>query len=80
MHNFREHKQVQARQEWLQMRLWGIHTALAQESSRVVDQARSREVDQVRSRLHPEELPDLTSEEIQYALNFLEKLLKSKQS
>uniref|UniRef100_A0A8C4HQW8 Parathyroid hormone n=1 Tax=Dicentrarchus labrax TaxID=13489 RepID=A0A8C4HQW8_DICLA len=62
MHNLGEHRQVQERREWLQMRLRGIHTA---------------------RRLRPEELPDLsdlTPEEIQYALNLLEKLLKSKQS
>lgn len=72
MHNFGEHKQVQARQEWLRMRLQGIHTAPALDSS--------MEVDKARSMLHPEELPDLTPEEIQYALSFLEKLLMSKQS
>ncbi|XP_026222346.1 parathyroid hormone 1a [Anabas testudineus] len=72
MHNFGEHKQVQARQEWLQLRLRGIHTAPARDSS--------EEVDWAKSRLHPEELPNLTPEEIQYALNYLEKLLKSKQS
>ncbi|XP_040894909.1 parathyroid hormone-like [Toxotes jaculatrix] len=72
MHNLGEHKQVQERREWLQMRLRGIHTAAARGSS--------GEVGRTRRRLRPEELPDLTPEEIQYALNFLEKLLKSRQS
>uniref|UniRef100_A0A3B4XM52 Parathyroid hormone n=1 Tax=Seriola lalandi dorsalis TaxID=1841481 RepID=A0A3B4XM52_SERLL len=72
MHNVGEHKQVQERQEWLQMRLRDIHTAAARGSS--------REVGRTRRRLRPEDLPDLTPEEIQYALDFLEKLLKSKQS
>uniref|UniRef100_A0A3B4ZGX6 Parathyroid hormone n=1 Tax=Stegastes partitus TaxID=144197 RepID=A0A3B4ZGX6_9TELE len=57
MHNLGEHKQVQERRDWLQMRLRGIHTAT-----------------------DLPELSDLTSEEIQHALNFLEKLLKSKPS
>uniref|UniRef100_A0A3Q0QSZ6 Parathyroid hormone n=1 Tax=Amphilophus citrinellus TaxID=61819 RepID=A0A3Q0QSZ6_AMPCI len=51
MHNRGEHKQVQERREWLQMRLRGIHTAGL------------------------DELSDLTSEEIQHALNVLEELL-----
>lgn len=75
MHNLGEHKQVQERREWLQMRLRGIHTAPGRDSS--------GEAGRTRRRLRPEELPDLsdlTPEEIQYALNFLEKLLKSKQS
>ncbi len=74
MHNVREHKQVQERREWLQMRLRGIHTAPGRGSS--------AEAGRTRWRLRPEELPDLndlTPEEIQFALNFLEKLLKSKQ-
>lgn len=75
MHNLGEHRHVQARQEWLQMRLWGIHTALAQDSSTEVDQVRSSNVDG--SQLQLEELPELTPEEIQNALSFLEKYLKS---
>uniref|UniRef100_A0A3Q3ILD7 Parathyroid hormone n=1 Tax=Monopterus albus TaxID=43700 RepID=A0A3Q3ILD7_MONAL len=65
MHNLGEHKQVQE--------LRGIHTASAWGS---------RELGLVRSRLRPEEadLPSLTPDEIQYTLNFLEKLLKSKES
>lgn len=61
MHNLGEHKQMQERLEWLQMRLWGIHTAPARGSS--------GEAGRTRRRLHPEELPDLsdlTPEEIQY--------------
>ncbi|KAM9351929.1 parathyroid hormone 1a [Symphorus nematophorus] len=76
MHNLGEHKQVQERREWLQMRLRGIHTAPA------LAPGSSGEAGRTRRRLRPEELPDLsdlTPEEIQYALNFLEKLLKSKQ-
>lgn len=75
MHNMGELKQVQERREWLQMRLQGIHTAPAWGSS--------GEAGRTRRRLRPEELPDLsdmTPEEIQYALNLLEKLLKSKHS
>uniref|UniRef100_A0AAX7VQ00 Parathyroid hormone n=1 Tax=Astatotilapia calliptera TaxID=8154 RepID=A0AAX7VQ00_ASTCA len=53
MHNLGEHKQVQERREWLQMRLRGIHTAGL------------------------DELSDLTSDEIQHALNVLDELLKS---
>ncbi|KAM7396277.1 hypothetical protein PAMP_019329 [Pampus punctatissimus] len=74
MHNLGEHKQMQERREWLQMRLQGIHTAPARASG---------EAGWTRRRLLPEELPDLsdlTPEEMQYALNLLEKLLKSKQS
>ncbi|XP_047453051.1 parathyroid hormone 1a [Mugil cephalus] len=76
MHNLGEHKQIQERREWLQMRLRGIHTVAARDSSRETGTPRRR-------RLRPEELPelsDLTSEEVQHALNFLERLLKSKQS
>uniref|UniRef100_A0A669DCR2 Parathyroid hormone n=2 Tax=Oreochromis TaxID=8139 RepID=A0A669DCR2_ORENI len=51
MHNLGEHKQVQERREWLQMRLRGIHAEL-------------------------DELSDLTSDEIQHALNVLDELLK----
>ncbi|XP_044211371.1 parathyroid hormone 1a [Thunnus albacares] len=74
MHNLGQHKQMQERREWLQMRLRGIHTAAARASG---------EAGRTRRRLLPEELPDLsdlTPEEIQYALNLLEKLLNSKQS
>ncbi|XP_026166971.1 parathyroid hormone 1a [Mastacembelus armatus] len=78
MHNLGEHKQVQERREWLQMRLRGIHTASARGSS-----SSSREAGRTRSRLRPEELPylgDLTPEETQYTLNFLEKIAKAKRS
>lgn len=71
MHNLGEHKQMQERREWLQMRLRGIHTESSGEAGRK------------RRRLLPEELPDLsdlTPEEIQYALTIMEKLLNSKQS
>ncbi|XP_070686690.1 parathyroid hormone 1a [Pempheris klunzingeri] len=73
MHNLGEHRQVQERRQWLQMKLRGIHTAAAR--------AASGEPGRAKRRLSPEELPDLsdlTPEEIQYALSFLEKLLKSK--
>ncbi|XP_071752011.2 parathyroid hormone 1a [Centroberyx gerrardi] len=72
MHNLGEHKQVQERQDWLQMRLRDIHTASARGAG---DPGRAKR------RLLPGDLPelsDLTPEEIQYALNFLEKLLHSK--
>ncbi|KAM3609609.1 uncharacterized protein V6R79_017725 [Siganus canaliculatus] len=71
MHNLGERKQVQDRREWLQMRLQGIHTAPGRGVS-----------DETRTRLRPEQVPDLsdlTPEEIQFALNLLEKLLNSKQ-
>ncbi|XP_069570425.1 LOW QUALITY PROTEIN: parathyroid hormone 1a [Brachyistius frenatus] len=80
MHNLGEHKQVLERREWLQMRLRGIHTAAAWDGSggpEAATEGRSRR------RLRPEDLPemgDLTPEEIQHALNYLEKLFKSKQS
>ncbi|KAK2841830.1 hypothetical protein Q5P01_012030 [Channa striata] len=57
MHNIMEHKQVQERREWLQMRLRGIHTAPAQDSS--------REVDRIKSRPHSEQLLALTPDDIQ---------------
>ncbi|KAF3689207.1 hypothetical protein EXN66_Car004879 [Channa argus] len=60
-----EYKQVQERREWLQMRLRGIHTAPA-----------GSDKDQTDS----EELPNLTPDDIQYALIFLEKLLDSNES
>ncbi|XP_054589400.1 parathyroid hormone 1a [Nothobranchius furzeri] len=75
MHNLRHHKQVQERREWLQMRIQDIHNA-----------ARAIGADakiQSSRRLRPEELSELgelTSEEIQQAVDFFEKLLESKQS
>ncbi|XP_037539081.1 parathyroid hormone-like, partial [Nematolebias whitei] len=75
MHNLRHHKQVQERREWLQRRIQDIHNA-AQTSS-------GGDSESLRRRLHPEELTelgDLTSEEIQQAIDFFEKLLESKQS
>ncbi|XP_008278450.1 parathyroid hormone 1a [Stegastes partitus] len=80
MHNLGEHKQVQERRDWLQMRLRGIHTATAAAAGR---DGSGEAAGRRRRRLRPEDLPelsDLTSEEIQHALNFLEKLLKSKPS
>ncbi|XP_042337327.1 parathyroid hormone-like [Plectropomus leopardus] len=77
MHNIGELKQVQERRDWLQLRLQGIHTAPAWRPGS------GGEVDRARRRLRPEDLPDLsdmTPEDIQHALNLLEKLLKSKQS
>ncbi|XP_068170300.1 parathyroid hormone-like [Antennarius striatus] len=75
MHSLGEHKQVQDRRDWLQMRLHTVHTAPARDGS--------GDVGPPRRRIRPEELPDLsdlTPDEIQSALNLLEKLLKSKQS
>uniref|UniRef100_A0A3P8SN34 Parathyroid hormone n=1 Tax=Amphiprion percula TaxID=161767 RepID=A0A3P8SN34_AMPPE len=77
MHDLGEHQQVQERREWLQMSLRGIHTAAALQDGSGEAAGRRRR------RLRPEDLPelsDLTSEEIQQAVNFLEKLLKAKQS
>ncbi|KAM4573929.1 parathyroid hormone 1a [Odontesthes bonariensis] len=76
MHDVGQHKQVQERRDWLQMRLRGIHNAAARGGSAETEGWRRR-------KLSPEdltELSDLTSEEIQHALDFLEKLLESKQS
>ncbi|XP_028264407.1 parathyroid hormone 1a [Parambassis ranga] len=76
MHNVGERKQVQERREWLQMRLRGIHTTATRDSSAEAAERR-------RKKLRPWEvleLRDMTSEEIQQALDFLDKLLKSKQS
>ncbi|KAG7234313.1 hypothetical protein INR49_005106 [Caranx melampygus] len=78
MHNVGEHKQLQERREWLQMRLQDIHTAAARGGSS--SSSSSSELGRTRRKLRPEDLPDLTPEEIQHALNFLEKLLKSKHS
>ncbi|XP_037308603.1 parathyroid hormone-like isoform X2 [Pungitius pungitius] len=75
MHDLGELKQVQERRQWLQRRLQGAHAGLIWGGAGEAGQARRRE--------RPEELPDLsnmTPEEIQLALNLLEKLLKSKPS
>ncbi|XP_034391676.1 parathyroid hormone-like [Cyclopterus lumpus] len=75
MHDLGEFKQDQERRQWLQIRLQGIHTGPTWGSS--------GEADRRRRRLRPDELPDLstmTPEEIQFALDLLEQLLKSKQS
>ncbi|CAJ1057587.1 parathyroid hormone-like [Xyrichtys novacula] len=75
MHNLGEHKQVQERREWLQMRLRGINTAPGRSSS--------GEAGRLRWRLRPAEITDLSHlspEEIQYALKLLDKILKSKHS
>ncbi|KAM4552912.1 parathyroid hormone 1a [Fundulus diaphanus] len=71
MHNLRHHQQVQERQEWLQTRIQNIHNAAGQTSSGVTEGWRRT--------LHPDQMAELTPEEIQQALDFLEKLLKSKQ-
>ncbi|XP_047247216.1 parathyroid hormone-like [Girardinichthys multiradiatus] len=71
MHNLRHHQQVQERREWLQTRIQDIHNAAGRASS--------GDTEGWRRRLHPDELTELTPEEIQQALDFLEKLLKSKQ-
>lgn len=72
MHNLGEHKHVQERQDWLQMKLRNIHTASLRNMDRA-DRMKSR-------RLLPEDLPelkDLTPTEMEYVLDVLEKLLKS---
>ncbi|KAM8891031.1 parathyroid hormone 1a [Spinachia spinachia] len=69
MHDLGELKQVQERRQWLQRRLQGAHAGLTLGGA---GGARRRE--------RPDERPDLsdmTPEEIQLALNLLEKLLKS---
>lgn len=75
MHNLGEHKQVQERREWLQMRLRGIHTAGARNSSRETAGRRRRRWPLRLEEM--DELSDLTSDEIQHALNVLDELLKS---
>lgn len=71
MHNHRQHKQVQERRDWLQMRLQDIHTAPGGNSSG------GGEAGGTGRRLRP---TDLTAEEIQYAIKLLDTILKSKQS
>ncbi|KAM4734998.1 parathyroid hormone 1a [Anableps anableps] len=71
MHNLRHHQQVQERREWLQTRIQDIHNAAGLASS--------GDMEGWRRRLHSDELTGLTPAEIQEALDFLEKLLKSKQ-
>lgn len=72
MHNLGEHKHVQFRQDWLQMKLRDIHTASLRNAERV---------EKVRTRsLLSEDLPDLeelTPNEVEYILNILEKLLNA---
>ncbi|KAJ8002775.1 hypothetical protein DPEC_G00162460 [Dallia pectoralis] len=69
MHNLGEHKHMQERQDWLQMKLSNIHTVSSQNPERM---------ESVRSRsLLPEDLPDLedlTSNEVKSIMNILEKL------
>ncbi|XP_013887554.1 parathyroid hormone 1a [Austrofundulus limnaeus] len=75
MHNSRHHKQVQERREWLQTRIQDIHNAAQASSGGDSESLRKRQ-------LRPEELTelgDLTSAEIQQAIDFFEKLLESKQ-
>ncbi|XP_057693508.1 parathyroid hormone-like [Corythoichthys intestinalis] len=74
MHNLGEHKQMQERRDWLQLRLQGILTAPGH--SRWETGRSSR-------RLIPDELPEfagMTTEELQEALKIFEKLLNSKYS
>lgn len=75
MHNHREHKQVQERRDWLQMRLQDIHTAPGGNSSS--GGGGGGEAGRTGRRLRPTEL---TAEESQYAIKLLETILKSKQS
>ncbi|KAJ0069325.1 hypothetical protein NL108_003257, partial [Boleophthalmus pectinirostris] len=78
MHNRGEHKLQKERRDWLQMRLRGIH--LGQSWSRAEpawnrgDENRPR-----RKKILPKGLPDsLTPEEIQFAMDYLEEMLRSK--
>nr|XP_019959723.1 PREDICTED: parathyroid hormone-like [Paralichthys olivaceus] len=75
MHNLGEHQQLQERRDWLQLRLRGLHTAAARGSSPEAALARRR-----RPRTEEPPVPELTPQEIQKALTFLEKLLKSPQT
>uniref|UniRef100_A0A3Q2EJW4 Parathyroid hormone n=1 Tax=Cyprinodon variegatus TaxID=28743 RepID=A0A3Q2EJW4_CYPVA len=60
MHNLRHHQQVQERREWLQTRIQDIHNAAGQASN--ADTANWKK------RLHPDELTELTPEEIQQVI------------
>uniref|UniRef100_A0A3B4BAL9 Parathyroid hormone n=1 Tax=Periophthalmus magnuspinnatus TaxID=409849 RepID=A0A3B4BAL9_9GOBI len=78
MHNRGEHKLQKERRDWLQMRLRGIH--LGQSWSRAEpawnreDESRPR-----RKKMLPKDLPDsLTPDEIQFAMDYLEEILRSK--
>ncbi|XP_035499335.2 parathyroid hormone-like [Scophthalmus maximus] len=77
MHNLGEHKQVQERRDWLQTMLRGIHTAADRGGSG--GSSSSVEAGRPARRRH-EDLPDLSPDEMEFALNFMEKLLKSQQS
>ncbi|KAK6472601.1 parathyroid hormone, partial [Huso huso] len=68
MHNLGEHRLVQERQDWLQMKLKDVHTASLRNN---VERGRTR-------RLLPEEFPELeelTDEEREYIQKLLEMLL-----
>ncbi|KAK6472880.1 parathyroid hormone, partial [Huso huso] len=66
MHNLGEHRHVQERQDWLQMKLKDVHTASLRNN---VERGRTR-------RLLPEEFPEeLTDEEREYIQKLLEMLL-----
>ncbi|KAJ8412857.1 hypothetical protein AAFF_G00104390 [Aldrovandia affinis] len=67
MHDLGEHKHVQKRQDWLQLKMKDIHTASLRNSERG-ERVRAR-------RLLPEDFPgldELTPTEVEYILNYLE--------
>ncbi|XP_037109213.1 parathyroid hormone 1a [Syngnathus acus] len=73
MHNLGEHREVQERRDWLQLRLRGIHTA---------PRHSQLEAGRPRRRLLPDELPELiglTTEELQEAIKIFENLLNATQ-
>ncbi|XP_049579311.1 parathyroid hormone 1a [Syngnathus scovelli] len=73
MHNLGEHREVQERRDWLQLRLRGIHTA---------PRRSQLEAGRTRMRLLPDELPELTgltTEELQEAIKIFENLLNATQ-
>lgn len=73
MHNLGEHKQVQERLEWLQRRLRGIYSLGLNNNNDNGERGWGRKG--IAFREQPN-LRDLTLEEIQYAINTLEELLK----
>lgn len=74
MHNLGEHRQVQERLEWLQRRLRDFHSLSLNNNHDEPEWGRKG-----MAFWEQPNLRDLTPDEIQYARNALEKLLKSQQ-
>nr|XP_040018603.1 parathyroid hormone 1a [Gasterosteus aculeatus aculeatus] len=75
MHDLGALKQARERRQWLQRRLQGAHAGLTWGGAGEAGRAGRRERPE-----EPPELSGMTPEEIQLALNLLERLLKSKPS